>query len=183
MANLCSFLMKVCGEHDNIEKFYNAMMQNGTIYMGRGADASIDYDDENGTAQIDGCCKWSVVSALIDNAISMRTNPERWYWDNIPNKDELEFITLWEACKRWNLIMEVYSEECGCCFQEHFRCDKGDIIYEECIDWEEYFIDDYETKEEAEEDLEITITDKEWAIGLKEGCFSRGGFGSWDFEI
>ena len=62
MANICSFSMKVRGEHDNIEKFYNAMMQQGTVYMGRGADASIDYDDEDGTAQIEG---WFTVPALI----------------------------------------------------------------------------------------------------------------------
>ena len=182
MANICSFDMRVRGKHDDIEKFYNAMMQNGMIYMGRGAEAQIEFEEDD-YAAITGWCKWSVVSAMVDNAISMRTNPEKWWWgDNIEPKS-LEFITLWEACKRWNIIMEVYSEESGCQFQEHYLCDKGDIICEDCINWEEYFVDDYKTKEEAEEDWEITITDDEWVVGLKEGRFTRGGFENWDFEI
>ena len=43
MANICSFSMCVKGERKNIEAFYNAMIQNGNIYMGRGGDASIEY--------------------------------------------------------------------------------------------------------------------------------------------
>ena len=46
MANLCSFSMQVNGKHDNIERFYNALTQNGDIWMGRGAEADINYDDE-----------------------------------------------------------------------------------------------------------------------------------------
>lgn len=179
MANLCSFQMYVRGKSEDITKFYNAMIQKGDIWMGRGADADIEFEDED-YACITGSCKWSVVSALIDNAISMRSGSDRWYFGDYKPS---EFITLWEACKKWNLDMEVYSEESGCCFQEHFVCAKGDIICEDCVEWEEYWIDDYETKEEAEEDLEMQITDEEWAEGLSEGCFTRGGFDNWDFEI
>lgn len=179
MANLCSFSMNVKGSHENIEKFYNAMSQNGTIYMGRGADAQIQYDDEDSRAFIDGWCKWSIQSALIDNAISMRNKPDMWYFGENIDKTKLEFITLIEACERWNLTMEVYSEECGCCFQEHYLIRDGIIEINECVDWNEYFLDDYVTKEEAEAELEITITDDEW----KEKYIERGGFKEWAFEI
>lgn len=179
MANLCSFSMNVKGSHENIEKFYNAMSQNGTIYMGRGADAQIQYDDEDSRAFIDGWCKWSIQSALIDNAISMRNEPDKWYFGENIDKTKLEFITLIEACERWNLTMEVYSEECGCCFQEHYLIRDGIIEINECVDWNEYFLDDYVTKEEAEAELEITITDDEW----KEKYIERGGFKEWAFEI
>ena len=37
------------------------------------------------------------------------------------------------------------------------------------------------TKEEAEAELGIEITDKEWNSG--EAFIGRGGFGAWDFEI
>ena len=179
MANLCSFSMNVKGSHENIEKFYNAMSQNGTIYMGRGADAQIQYDDEDSRAFIDGWCKWSIQSALIDNAISMRNEPDKWYFGENIDKTKLEFITLIEACERWNLTMEVYSEECGCCFQEHYLIRDGIIEINECVDWNEYFLDDYVTKEEAETELEVTITDDEW----KEKYIERGGFKEWAFEI
>ena len=47
MANICDFSMCVKGAYDNIEKFYNAMSQNGNIYMGRGGQAEIRYENEN----------------------------------------------------------------------------------------------------------------------------------------
>lgn len=179
MANICSFSMCVKGTHENIEKFYNAMCQDGNIYMGRGADAQILYEDEENRALIDGWCKWSVQSAMIDNAISMRTEPNMWGWTKDVNPSTLEFITLWEACARWNIDMEVFSEEPGCAFQEHYLIIDGQVVCEDCVEWNEYDLDDFETKEEAEEELEIEITDEEWEEG---GFIGRGGF-DWEFEI
>lgn len=179
MANICGFSMCVKGQHEDIEAFYNAMSQNGNIYMGRGADAEIQYEDEENRAFIDGWCKWSIQSALITHAISMRTEPEIWHFGNV-DASQLEFITLVEACEKWNLTVEVYSEECGCEFQEHYVIDKGETVCSECVDYYEYYLDDYETKEEAEEELEIEITDEEWDEG---GYISRGGFEEWSFEI
>lgn len=177
MANICSFNMCVVGDKKNIEDFYKAISQNGNLWMGRGAEAEIEYDGD--LAYIDGWCKWSIQSALIDNAISMRTNPDRWHWGE-GERERLEFITLIEATEKWNLIVEIYSEESGCCFQEHFIFDNGEVVCDECIDWYEYCIDDFETKEEAEEELGIEITDDEW----ENECFiSRGGFENWEFSI
>ena len=177
MANMCNFVMRVRGKRENIEKFYNSMNQQGNIYMGRGAEASIDYGDDD-VAEIVGWCKWSVVSALIDNAISMRTEPNKWHF--FEDISEVEFITLIEACQKWDLDMEVYSEEPGCCFQEHFLVINGELVDEDCVDWYEYCIDDYDTKEDAERELGIEITDEEWR---NDAFVGRGGFESWDFEI
>ena len=47
MANICSFLMRVRGNKGDIEQFYNAMIQNGKIYMGRGAEASLNFEDDD----------------------------------------------------------------------------------------------------------------------------------------
>jgi hypothetical protein len=176
--------MMVKGKHDDIAKFYNAMSQNGNIYMGRGAEAEIDYDDNydcegHDRATIDGWCKWSIQSALYDNAISMRREPEMWHFGGDVDKTQLEFITFVEASKRWNLEVEVYSEEPGCCFQEHYIVRNGVVEVDDCIEWNEYWVDYYETKEEAEAELEMKITDEEW----EEGLVQRGGFGAWEFEI
>ena len=179
MANICSFLMKVRGNKEDIIQFHKALTQEGKIWMGRGADADLTFE-EDGSAFMSGWCKWSVVSALIDNAISMRIEPERWYHE--PGEEEHEYITLYEACERWNLVMEVYSEEGGCQFQEHFICDKGDVICEDCVHWEEYDIGDYESKEEAEENLDVEFTDEEWE-NHDDYRITRGGFENWDFEI
>ena len=180
MANICYFVMRVRGEHENIEKFYNAMSQKGNVWMGRGAEAEISYEDDN-VAEINGWCKWSVESALIDNAISMRTEPNMWAFGGDFNSHTTQFVTLVEACKIWDLDMEVYSEESGCCFQEHLMVVDGELVIDECVEWNEYCIDDYDTKEEAEKELEIEITDEEWNSG--EPFISRDGFGEWNFEI
>ena len=184
MANLCSFSMLVKGKHDDIEKFYRAMRQKGYIWMGRGADAEIDYDDNfdlegHDRATIDGWCKWSIRSALYDNAISMRREPERWFFGNDVNSVELEFITFVEASEKWNLEVEIFSEEPGCCFQEHYIVRNGIKEVAECVEWNEHFLGYYETKEEAEEELEMQITDEEW----ENDCVQRGGFGLWEFKI
>lgn len=180
MANICNFSMMVKGKHEDIEKFYKAMSQDGNIYMGRGAEAEINYDGDGADrAQIDGWCKWSIQSALIDNAISMRREPERWAFHGV-DVNELEFITLLEATKKWNLVIEAYSEEPGCCFQEHYIFDNGYVLCDECVDYYEYWVDEYDTKEEAEEELEMEFTDEEWESG---DTICRGGFENWDFEI
>lgn len=177
MANLCNFRMMVRGRHNDIEKFYNAMSQNGTTWMGRGAVSDIVYDDDDNTALIDGWCKWSIQSALIDDAISMRKEPKRWYKLNT----NYDYITLWEACEKYNLAMEVYSEEPGCEFQEHYKYENGEIIAE-CVDYFEYYIDhaNYRTKEEFEKEYGISITDNDWEL---EDYVSKGGFEHWYFSI
>ena len=180
MANICDFSMCVKGTHDDIEKFYNAMTQNGNIYMGRGADAEIQYENEERRAFIDGWCKWSIWSSLIDNAISMRNEPDKWSFGDNVDKSKLEFITLIEACRKWNITMEVYSEETGCCFQEHYIIINGDVELDECVDYYEYYLGDFYTKEEAEEELGITITDEEWD---NDEFISKGGFEDWEFNI
>lgn len=179
MANICSFSMKVRGKHEDIEKFYDAMSQNGNIYMGRGAEAEIDYDDEEGTAQIDGWCKWSIQSAMIDNAISMRTEPHMWAFHGVDVR-ELEFITLLEATEKWSLVMEVYSEEPGCEFQEHYVFDNGKVLCDECVKYCELWLGDYDTKEEVEDAYGFKITDEEWET---QDYISRGGFKDWYFDI
>lgn len=185
MANMCSFSMQVNGKHEDIEKFYNAMIQKGNPYMGRGAEADIEYEDGYDgdgidRAFINGWCKWSIQSALIDNAISMRTNPDMWYWGDGVDKSKLEFITLLEATKKWNLVIEVYSEEPGCEFQEHYVFDNGTVLCDECVEYIELYLGDYDTKEEVEDEYGIIITDEEWE---NKDYISRGGFENWDFDI
>lgn len=179
MANICSFLMCVKGDHENIESFYNALIQKGTIWMGRGAEADISYEDDN-KAFINGWCKWSVYSALIDNAISMRTEPNLWYHED--GSESLEFITLEEACAKWHLEMEVYSEEYGVGFQEHYLIENDEVLINDCVEANEYDLYEYETKEEAENELDTKITDTEWET-YKGDRLVRGGFENWDFEI
>ena len=163
MANICDFSMVVKGKKENIEQFINMMQQKGTVWMGRGAVVySQDMKEtelcEIYRCQIDGDTKWSVQSSMVSNAISMRTEPDKWCFDEDTDKTKLTFVTLFEACEQLQLDMEVYSEEAGCGFQEHYVFIDGNLVAEECVDYTE------EYNEETDE------------------YESSGGF-VWDFEV
>lgn len=159
MANMCEFKMQVKGTSENIELFFRALTQSNTVWMGRGACADIEYYDKDNMAIITGWCKWSIQSALIDDAISMREQKEEGegIWCQTEIDKVKEFFTLFEACAKYHVNMEVYSCEVGCEFQEHLKYENGNII-NESTDYTEIFDED----------------SQEWV--------STGGY-SWDFDL
>lgn len=163
MANICDFSMVVKGKKENIEKFINMMEQKGNVWMGRGAMVNrIDIEEvenEKYRYLIDGDTKWSVKSSMILNAVSMRENPDMWFFGEDVDKTKLSFVTLFEACEQLELAMEVYSEELGDEFQEHYLFDEGQVMISEIVEYTE------EYNEETEE------------------YESSGGFEDWNFEI
>lgn len=96
MANICCFRMSVKGDKSNISKFTSALIQDGEVWMGRGAEADIDFLSDS-EAEIEGCCKWSIQSALIDDSFSMRRQKEtgEGYWGDLDTSKG--FISLFEA--------------------------------------------------------------------------------------
>lgn len=91
MANICSFRMRLKGEKENISKFFSALTQAGNIWMGRGAEADIDFLSDN-EAEIEGCCKWSIQSALSSLIL------ERWecpFFCIIPHFGSVLFSLVW----------------------------------------------------------------------------------------
>jgi hypothetical protein len=143
-------------------------------------DASYDEIEDLGDGKcqviINGYCAWSVYCCMFDTS-------GRSYYKSLKTSYPNEFrgTTLPMESKRLHLDIEIFSEECGMCFQEHYVVKDGELCVDESVDWHEYCIDEYKTKEEAEAELKIEITDEEWDSG--EGFISRGGFEFWDFEI
>ncbi len=68
------------------------------------------------------------------------------------------FITLFEACEEYHVNMEVYSEEPGCGFSEHYAYNDGEILGERV-----------NFSEECDEDT------GEWT--------TSGGFPEWAFDV
>ena len=186
MPNYCNYSMKVVGTKENIEEFIKVMNADYNYY-----DMTFDYDrhmfrvfeaehdeieartDGKFETIINGYCAWSVATCMFEGG----------YYKDVKkgHPDEFRGTTLDIESKKLNLNIEVYSEEPGCCFQEHYVILNGDIVCDECVEWESYVVDEFETKEQAEEELDIKITDKEW--NECDGYINRGGFGDWDFEI
>lgn len=176
MANICSFSMKVKGKKEDIEKFCSALEQKNGIYMGRGAtiNSKTVFDD---FAIINGDTKWSIWASLIHDAQHMKEHPDHWAW---LNDKPTEIFSIEEATKLYNVSAEVYSEECGNQFQEHYIFKDGETILKEVVDFIEIYPEDYETKEEAEENYNVSISDEDWEYGE---CIQYGGFENWEFNI
>ena len=165
MANNAFYHMKVVGDIHKVEEFIRAMKWQGEYTeqgVGRVFNADVCEKEDN-YAIIGGDCAWSMLSAMRNEA----------------NNNNIEKLS-----ERLNLAIEAYCEECGFEFQEHLLVKNGVVIIDQCVDWEEHCVEDYDTKEEAEEDLGVTFTEEEWA-NRKENDhrICRGGFENWEFEI
>lgn len=189
MPNYCYYSMCAIGGKDSIEEFikivqadydYGTMEFSHDRHFFRVFEADYDEIEDLGDdiykVVISGNCAWSVGCCMFDIG-------HHGYYHDLKERFPKEFrgTTIPAESERLKLSIEIFSEECGMCFQEHYIVIDGKIFEDECVDWEEYCLEDYETKEEAEEDLGIEITDEEWESG--EPYISRGGFGEWNFSI
>ena len=188
MPNYCYYSMCVKGKKENVEEFIKVMQADydyGTkkfsydrhLFRVFEANCSEFYKEENDVYKvfINGECAWSVMSCMFEDNFSYYKR----FKEDYPN--DFRGTTLTIESERLNLDIEVYSEECGMCFQEHYLIRQGKLEIEECVDWCECYKGDFETKEDAEEELKIEITDEEWNDDSE--YISCGGFDSWDFVI
>lgn len=186
MPNYCDYSMCVRGTKANVEEFikviqadydYHTMEFSHDRHMFRVFEAECNEleDCVDGTfrVEINGYCAWSVESCMLEDGYYRRMKDE--YPDNFRG------TTLLIESKKLNLDIEVYSEECGCCFQEHYVIKNGEMVCDECVDLEEYFVDEYENKKQAEEEIGVEFTDEEWEN--RDQGITRGGFEDWNFEI
>lgn len=187
MPNYCDYEMKVVGNEESIKEFIKVMNSNYNYHTmefdfdrhmgGRVFEANageiVNQEDGKFNTTISGYCAWSVWCCMFDGAHTYYNDFKKYGAQN-------HSTTLIQESGKLNLDIEVYSEESGMCFQEHYLIKQGILEINEEREWNEYCICDYETKEEAEEELEIKITDNEWK---NEEYISRGGFEEWSYEI
>lgn len=169
MANLCDFMMKIKGKTENVYELIRLMkadLNNHNEQTGKKKRIEcvdvLSMENVNGTyvATIDGNCSWSVYTSMLEEGIH---------------------TTIPVESKRLNIDVEIYSAGTG--FMEHYIIKNGVLESSKCVDYEEYCIEGYNTKEEAEEDLDIHFTDKEWAnANHDEGYIACGGM-EWHFAI
>ena len=100
-------------------------------------------------------CAWSAAVCFTDAAYSK---------DSITGETNNRIVGLPEVCKKHKIFAELFCEELGMGFQEHYLIDdNGDFIIDDVVDWEETWED--EAGEELDEPRET------------------GGFGEWRFTI
>lgn len=169
MANLCSYSMRVKGNRDSVCRFYNRMINSDMpnhlcgIYE---ADINKLPENKDGTITIEivGACAWSI--------------------ENCRTKEEgIDLLAV--NSKELNLIIEIWSDECGIGFQEHFLYKKGKCLCSKCIPWNEYFYntDEFRSFEEFKEAylLPDNISEKDLD---ENNCYYTGGFDNYcEFSI
>ena len=122
MANECDFKIRILGREQNVDELMTLLRyENKGTFRGFGHIWEIDETSEhrdNGLYCIDaaGTCAWSIHSSLID----------------VPTTQNI----LTES-KRLGLAIEIYSKEPGFAFSEHYIIARGEMLCEECLDYEE----------------------------------------------
>ena len=138
MSNNCSVDAKVTGKAKNIREFIEMLSWKGQYEdEGLGRVFECWYDDDN----LDEAKDNDIidVNVYLDVAWSIKSAMRGGYGRK---------FTLESETQRLNLVFEAYSSEPGCQFQEHVLIDRGEVVIDECVDYEEYWVDDYDTIEE-----------------------------------
>lgn len=130
MPNFCGFDMKIAGPEPAVMELVS-LLQTKDPYTGLGRVFSFDLDDSMTEkdprggdlicVQGFGDCAWSLDSSMRDGCGFPRT--------------------LEKECERLGLVVEAFSSEPGCCFQEHLLIAKDDIVIDETEKYEEHLID------------------------------------------
>lgn len=165
MANDCCFDVKIKGPEDKVHKLedwlsasynYNEGQTSCTIrrYLGNGehidepCEHHIGYrifdfslcdegncDDGSYLLYGFGTCAWSCKTCMFGG-------PGTYYGDIENKKQERYSITLPDACKELGVAIEIYSDEPGVGFAEHYYINnQGEVIIDECSDLDELFFD------------------------------------------
>ena len=167
MPNYCFYSMKIKGTKKSCEEWlYKMRYYNHNNHFYRIFEA--DIIDEGGYENdyymvISGNCAWSLESCCRGSGYA-----------------ESDLFAI--NSKELRIIMEAYSEEPGCCFQEHYVYKKGECEVDECVEWKEIYWDEDEYSFEEWKE-KFNIPDEVTEDYLYENYYTTGGFEEWNFEI
>ena len=172
MPNLCSYSMRVKGKKENVYEFHKRIgdyEKPNHLWRIFETDIYDECENEDGTITIDvaGSCAWSIESCCRASGYSGG-------------------IDLFEINSReLKLEIECWSDECGCCFQEHYLYKNGECLIDDCVEWNEYYYDEYDYESFEEFKKECDIPDDVTEDDLDDGCYYyTGGFDNYcEFQI
>lgn len=159
MPNYCDYDMRVVGKKENVDEFINVIKADYDygkeipatskhLFRVFGVDVLDDYcytkEDGRYSCDINGYCAWSVYVCMLEGI--------QTYYNDLKERypDKFMGTSLLKLSKELNLDIEVFSDEPGVGFREHYLIKNGEFLIDDCIDLE---------YEETEEDEIICITD------------------------
>lgn len=174
--------MAITGKRDNVEALIQ-IMQNDydctpdePLHLWRVFSVEetmrMSYDDTEDiiTVTLSGDCAWSVATCMLEGGYQAQHNSD----------GRCNGTTLEKETKRLGLVVEIYSEECGCEFMEHYIIASGEIITNECVEWLEYFMDNFDDVTDFNETTGENWTEEQFKV-YDEDTFEIGGM-DWDFD-
>lgn len=164
MANNCYFEMRITGREQDANELIKMMRFEGKYKdcgIGRifSCDPFSSFEKVNGDiGYIDACgdCAWSILCSMMTQ-----------YRKDSPSIES--------ETKKLDLIVEIYSSEPGCCFQEHYVINRGDVIENDCVYYEEHWVSGYRSLDEYNEENETEFTQEDLNAN---GDVTIGGFGA-----
>ena len=145
-------------------------------------------DDRDVTLYISGYCAWSVYSCML-------TGPFSYCSDNhdecIKKYGKDYSLTLPQACKKLSLEAEVFSNEPGMCFAEHYHITPdGELVTDEETQYLEFYIEEYESYEEYAKSFDdscpVTKAEFEKARKAGDSCIVKCDWlksDAWPFKL
>lgn len=177
MPNYCNYEMKIVGKKENVGKIVSYLQAEYNynydwekeiykfskctadkhffrVFEADLLDTEDDYDVKNKliAVTVNGSCAWSVYCCMFKGEYTYYSNPKSKY-------DIFKGTNMEDVTKELDLKVEIFSEEFGNNFMEHYLIDKGNILINECKD--------FETKYDKEEDVYV---------------IASGGL-DWDYQI
>ena len=164
MANNCEFSMRITGGEDEIKELVSLLRREAKVekgHFGRVFQFEPDYGGTRATNfsgvyeyEGTGDCAFSVKNSLLAcNDCSPSLESET---------------------RRLGLVVEVFSSEPGCKFQEHILIVKGAVVCYDKVDYEEHCTDCFGGLEAYNEKFGTNFTE---AMTNENGDVCIGGFG------
>ena len=187
MPNYCGYQMRIQGKPNDVAEVikviqadynYDTMQFSADNHLFRVFEADISEDTTDGDYRdvvLGGSCAWSVFSCMMEG--------DGTYYSSLKSEygDKFRGTTLVELSKRYNVMIEVYGEESGCEFQEHYLIHNGELLVDDCVKYielyKEYLEEDETTLEEVLKESGFTMDD----VTDEYDYYRIGGFESWDF--
>lgn len=129
MANECSFSALITGRTANVREFLKTMRQDWAYEVICEDEPELEDFAQDGiiSEYVEGFCKWSVLCAM---------------------RDKFRSPSIESESRKLGLFVEIYSTEIGCAFQEHVFIKKGEIVVDDCVDYDEIYVGEYDSIEE-----------------------------------
>lgn len=165
MPNWCSFNMTVAGRRDHVDTFIKVLQNDyDKVHLFRISEAEVDKVQDYGYYRkvwIWGECAWSVICCMFPGPF---TYYDRYIAEavRLPNIYEMQSdysykyggkpTHLLDLSNKLGLQIEINSTEPDMCFQEYFKVVAGQMVSNKLGNYQEFWIDEYDTYDEAIEE-------------------------------